>query len=76
MDDHALHVLEYHTLLGGLASSASGPAGGDLIRGLRPAASREQATQRLELFGAAMAVLQAGGEFPERAAPTRPGPAE
>ncbi|MFQ5679618.1 MAG: endonuclease MutS2 [Gemmatimonadota bacterium] len=45
--EHALRVLEFHSVLERIAAGATSPVGVERVRGLRPAPEREEAEERL-----------------------------
>lgn len=64
MNDHTLHVLEYHSLLDLLASYAASDPGRAWILACRPAKTKQQARQHRDLFEAFLGVRHVGQTLP------------
>ncbi|HEY6016186.1 MAG TPA: hypothetical protein VIU16_05315, partial [Gaiellaceae bacterium] len=56
MDEHALEVLEYPTVLERVAAATATPRGGELARGLAPSPDPDEVARRQALTAEAIAL--------------------
>ena len=65
MDEHALDVLQFGELLEVIAAYADTEPGRELVRSLRPTATREAACASHGIYGDLMALRSKGAKFPD-----------